>query len=752
MLQQLLTKVATGKKKEIKEAFQLAKVNSIDLLPELKKIYQEVVSLVGNKKFTEQSLAETLSTKRLYLSNRDIDNEKLSLLVHFKQAEEINIYAYNSSISRSLPDLDHLSSLTHLTINSSALDTIGKLPNSLISLYLGNNHLTKIPDLSYLEKLVYLSLELNSISKLEKLPASLQTLGLDSNQLTELPDLSYLTQLERVHISYNKLTQFPLFASSVTELYAKKNKITSINLEHLVNLQELYLANNEITHISDCFEKLPKLNTLYVSSNQLTKLPKSLFNHPSLYALGLENNPLQLNENDLGILFNPQLTKGYFTEIGWNNIIAKKFRQFANACKKVEATQEEIKQFYSIINDDNKIKNYTKEIFFKSLDMQFPILQEKALQFLVINWEEKLIRHPINENVSLAFLGKSSYKRAEIKELLGQYNIEYDFKITEKTTHVVLNKKAKNYIGYERDHLIFIPETALQNFFNQQTNPEAFTKEEGQNISSLLDSTDYDNIALAFQMIQTLGCSKEAITSLFVIAKNTHNPIKIRKEALKYLNLFGSDQLKANLQKYNTKNIVSGNYLRDVMIKKDVENFVEGTELDVYKIVNYITIHDKYSKVGAFLPLISTDEKRLTLVIQQLEKKGAHSGHYEVSDSFFIDPSSIFRIPSHLVKYLEITTRYEELPQELIQFTQLEKLIIKRIGLTNLPNFFNQLTSLISIDISSNRLKNFPKVLEELPNINRIHLKNNAFCKNEKETPTKDFFDLQHYPQSIDRK
>lgn len=127
---------------------------------------------------------------------------------------------------------------------------------------------------------------------------SLKLLLLSHNQLTQVPpEIISLTTLEVLDLSFNKLKNdglpkcfFSLFSLKVLNLGF--NNLTSLfGFANLVNLEKLFVNNNEILEIPEELGHLP-LQVLILSFNQIKKVPGSLFLNSDLSKVVLVGNPL----------------------------------------------------------------------------------------------------------------------------------------------------------------------------------------------------------------------------------------------------------------------------------------------------------------------------------------------------------------------------------------------------------------------------------------------------------------------------
>lgn len=206
------------------------------------------------------------------------------------------------------PEIALLDRLTYLDLSSNQLEIfpigISNL-SRLIHLDLGRNKLRQVPpELFALRDLQFLNLGFNQLTTLGPSIAdccALQSLYLNDNQLGDLPDdIGYLGKLLYLEFENNLVTSFPesmRFASSLVRLNGSNNRLdrlfdAGVGFSEF-NLEDLQLANNQITGLPWDFWRLPFLSTLNLTTNLLGKTPFPLFNLPkSLTHLYLSSNGL----------------------------------------------------------------------------------------------------------------------------------------------------------------------------------------------------------------------------------------------------------------------------------------------------------------------------------------------------------------------------------------------------------------------------------------------------------------------------
>ncbi|CAG0890232.1 unnamed protein product [Darwinula stevensoni] len=245
-----------------------------------------------------------------------------SLEISGNQLEAIPVNAL-----KDLSNLDWLSLHGNKILNATR-EELEILSKTLSSLYLGENHLTKLPDggFSSFQRLRVLHLGDNRLSDLDgkDLPPFIQTLTLSNNHISslkasallDLPSLQAASlsgnglesiasgsltrslRLYSFHLSDNFLKEVPNLTFdnpvSVVELYLEHNRIRKLDKDDLVNyrVERLYLGKNGLGDIHpQAFVSQP-LSLLSLEGNSLTMVPEGIKSLPLLVSLHLSRNSI----------------------------------------------------------------------------------------------------------------------------------------------------------------------------------------------------------------------------------------------------------------------------------------------------------------------------------------------------------------------------------------------------------------------------------------------------------------------------
>nr|XP_022915858.1 protein flightless-1 isoform X2 [Onthophagus taurus] len=226
---------------------------------------------------------------------------------------------HNKVKSSGIPsELFHLEELSTLDLSHNNLKEVPEgleRAKSLIVLNLSYNHIDSIPNALFINLIDLLFLDLSN-NTLETLPpqtrrlVNLQTLILNNNplghcQLRQLPSLTNLNVLQ-LRNTQRCLNNFPANLENLvnlTEIDLAENDLPKLPeaLYSLPNLKRLNASENKITEISSMMDCWQKLETLNLSHNNLTSLPASLCKISTLRRLYVNDNKMDFEGIPSGI-------------------------------------------------------------------------------------------------------------------------------------------------------------------------------------------------------------------------------------------------------------------------------------------------------------------------------------------------------------------------------------------------------------------------------------------------------------------
>ncbi|MCP4441999.1 MAG: hypothetical protein GY810_24075 [Aureispira sp.] len=640
---------------------------------------------------------------------------------------------------KELPEsLGELSQLPEFWAASNQLQSlpqsIGQM-KSLRRIHLYRNQLQTLPDsIGQLQGLKELNLSYN---KIQVIPTSLQhckslhRIDMANNQLKELPkELFKLPTLKTLYLNHNKLKAIPEgFQQSKTLIYfsATNNTIAQLpdgGWENMTNLVTLYLSSNKLSQFPKGLEKAPKLSNLYIANNPFVQPPLELFKLPHLKHLGAQGTGLGLA----------------FTDYTASQKILSEFN------KQNTSFEHRISTYNVLCTNQEEVDKLSLLHLFEAMRIRYKPLQEKAQQALFKRYKETYKNKPLQKGSEILIWGTVNFKKTEVKERLKAFDIKYGIKVKPKTTHIVVGFNLKKYEGYDREDLVYISDSDLNDFFIQ--NEEQYLLEESadgssntENVAMLLSSTDHQNIDLAFQILKTGGVPQDLITELFLIAKNPKLPKGLRKQAKSYITLHGSDTLKKRIQ---THKMIFPGYINENKHTRNIKFYTNDTELDGVKVGQYIYNHTRQGIKFWFEQMDKAQRKEAITSLAQDPK-------FILKARYFKDKNEIYEYTQ--VQGLELNSkRLAALPEALFKFKNLKRLNLSRNKLTELPEELAQLRQLQWLNISYNKIATFPEVLDQMPNLKEMIVSSNGFAVRSNKEIDENTYDLKHFPYSLYRK
>ena len=246
------------------------------------------------------------------------------------------------------PSLSLASRLTMLDVSNNRLEQLEHAElwklQSLVSLRLANNRLTKLPKyFGQYKALRSLNISSNSLSEFPEFLGDVKTLvdlDVSFNSISTLPIIGQLVCLERLWATNNKLNgSFPTSINALTnlkEIDVRFNALDNIDiLAQLPRLEVVMVGHNSISAFEGSFSKvrilildhnpvtrfgltapISSLSVLNLASAQLTQLPDDLFmKMPALMKLVLDKNHFVSLSAHVG-----KLSKLEFLSVARNNL------------------------------------------------------------------------------------------------------------------------------------------------------------------------------------------------------------------------------------------------------------------------------------------------------------------------------------------------------------------------------------------------------------------------------------------------
>lgn len=262
---------------------------SCNLLKEFTSISESlsVLDLSFNRLTQIQFMSSSL--RELKLSGNDITS--LPSNVHFSSLTFLDI-SYNK-----LSNINNIKSfsphLERLSAEFNFIDVFPSFPQTIRTIALEYNRLTKIPPLNSYQSLECLTLNNNCIETIQQLPQSLTTLSLEYNRIESTSSIS-LTSLPSLSISNNNLQNIPHFTNSLITVFSGSyNKIHDINIkEFSQTITQLDLSGNEIEKLPNQLFLLPELKNLCLFSNKISEIPIEI-SVSQIQVLNISRNPIK---------------------------------------------------------------------------------------------------------------------------------------------------------------------------------------------------------------------------------------------------------------------------------------------------------------------------------------------------------------------------------------------------------------------------------------------------------------------------
>ncbi|QCE40935.1 hypothetical protein [Psychroserpens sp. NJDZ02] len=290
------------------------------------------------------------------------------------------------------------------------------------------------------------------------------------------------------------------------DLIIKNSKAVDCSVFNTVDLEKLTIQASTVAIPSE-IGRLTNLKELRLIDNTLTNLPKELFDLDKTFIFFENNKPDAMRE--IGLLF---------FDFQWKKI----------------TKEQAIIYLFILQNDTDSITKNDISRLYDALDYRIESVRKNAQQ-LLNKW---LPLKRIEENAVIAILGKFDVLSLnDIAHRLDNVSVNYETKITSKTTHVILCNEpnldtvklteSKSIISTEQNFLAWLNKTDVQ--FLSKKNEE--NEDALDNVSEMLLSNNSENIELAIQMMKTHGVSKRLLGDLFIFFNRDSNNQKYYRKA-----------------------------------------------------------------------------------------------------------------------------------------------------------------------------------------------------------------------------
>ncbi len=243
----------------------------------------------------------------------------------------------------------------------------------------------------------------------------------------------------------------------------------------------------------------------------------------------------------------------------------------------------------------------------------------------------------------------------------------------------------------------------------------SLTKEELENLSSLLLSTNDDNTAIAFAILSGQEEPvQELLTDVFVVYKLTEYE-DLREQAMLFLEQFGLNEkspiIQAGIQLKMTNSVT------EQQIQKRISTYVLASEglLDGVKLA--IALFKKY-KIG------------LAYILEKasLEQQQFFLNYFVRGTSFSMTGLNLTKIPEALYTFEHLTSidlsnnNLVFIPSKIEVFKKLSKLNLAKNKIKKLPKIITSFKYLIDLNISYNQIRTFPTQVLEMKQLKCLNL------------------------------
>lgn len=604
-------------------------------------------------------------------------------------------------------------------------------------------------DLSQLERLQALEFLSISYAGALKIPASivqlpaLKTLELyDLSEEMYCPEMANLKHLKRLSLRYSKLRKVPDFVFQLTqleELDLSMNEIAQIPLEikQLKNLKLLDLSSNQLENLPIELGDLRLLETLDLRNNRLTAIPAIFSNLLALKNLNITNNQLKLCPET--IRHCQQLEKfawmgnpfGDFPlELFYLNIKALRpithwgaQRERAAAVlkvlknlKKLGLTTLQKQQLVAIYhNQEAGIQKISRNELLRLLPLTQRTLQFQVRTILYERGAKDLVSAPFQKGAVLLVIGKTTLKKSMLSAELKKYGIKYTAKYNEKVTHAVLGDNVKDIDSLLGSSIVLLSEQKVQDYLHEMDTPYLLEKGSAdalniEHISSLLLSSDLNNVGLGIELLKGGGVPSELLTELFIIYKLCPDKKK-RKDAKELLKLNGSSALQKVLK--SRKKLTGYSW--------SIKEFTEGTELESWKIAQYgyRTIYAEYQYSLALCMFDVPEKNAKDFAYYAITRSLGDSGYFSLSEGREV-------LVDYLYQHIQLTVLYSYgnkqltyLPDGIHALVNLREFTLRGSQLKKLPDDFGQL-NLKKVSLERIYFENWNDELKKLVNIQTL--------------------------------
>lgn len=658
-------------------------------------------------------------------------NELPEALYEFKHLEQLYLSCQFNSISNQIEDLQKL---TRLTLSSKNLTSIPKEIGKLQGL----EHLSIQAPITFIPK------EIGHLKKLK-------SFYINHTHLERLPDLlKALPSLERLVINKNiYLKDISVLADCRQPTFHSLSIYNDLSSEQILpvcsiaSLKNLWLDNNQLTYLPNEIVCLKKLQKLSIGNNKLTQLPKVICQLSQLVDIRFHLNQIKQfpsvlikmsqlkkvvwKDNSFGkvckeiLLFPPSVINPYT-----NAAARRKFDVFIQTIKALKFSDKQLKLFFHLQNNQPLVPNhYTRADFIAVATFPDRLFASSAIEKMVLYQQSQLDNTPLDKGAFLTVLGKVGMSKKKIKSTLKENGINYQTKVDQNTTHILIGTSIKNYLPLlDYTKTCLISEQLFQQYVNDWTQPyllQAENKQSLEHIATLLLSQDYNNQALGIELLKGGGVPNDLLTELFIVYKFC----KDKKTAQKARNLVKRNASATLLDKLKLR-IPLGSIKDKYLTANKIEQLTTGTELSPWKIAQYAYRFDnKVWKDTAPLGLKNAPNEAAKKFLAEVitEETTLYNGQFSFDKKWFPYSDLLFA-PEHAIQTLSVDKA--SIPAQVAQLESLKSLVVYRHQNTNaLPDNLNEMPKLESIYFLSCTYSNWSAIVDKIkliPHLSTLRL------------------------------
>jgi len=515
-------------------------------------------------------------------------------------------------------------------------------------------------------------------------------------RLRTLPEaLLKFTNIKSMEFHTAFLKEFPsvlLKAVQLEQLTIYSSKIMSIpeEIKVLKQLKKLSFPRNIIDFIPEEMGELSNLEELDLSKNKLIELPVGLAKLEKLKVVHLESNPMTSTSQ-----------------------VKKLFHLFVE--RTIEYKYRVVCLHLIFARIDEVLALNDLEMVVQALNMPLSIVQDNAMLALERMCRGNLKKHFPDKGSLIRVYGKVD-DIDELEDELQALGIDVTDDLGIPCSHVLIGRTPGDNVDlsvpvFTSRMFAQLLEGNEQAVFLDETQDSRDTKE---NLIALLLSDGTGNQLLAFEMIKSLGMSRDVTLNVYFVYRITRD--KAIRNAAKQLLL--KDASKAFLQIINkSQNFNNASEPGFSRYLNDLVDIADIAVLDFARLV-----FDKTGFGVNFLFDNGSSEDISHVIRKNISDHGYLNLRY----------SHIKNLPDEVGDFTALTridlsgNLLKKLPESIGRLKKLDCLLAYDNKISALPESFSGLGSLRHLDVRLNNLKKFPEQITELGKLEILYIESNS--------------------------